>query len=154
MPWRRVLLARRGAAVSALALLVSMFAAVPGHLQGRAEERAEAALALQRDTDVLWLGAAEIARVLPASDLSGTPAVSVVLTRPAGAALSAFTARHVGEVIEVRLCGITVATPRVLTPLDGGAVLVQLPDGPDPADAVRLLLGEVSCANRDGRQRG
>ncbi len=129
---------------------VSAVCVVAGLALAAGKVWAEAPLQLVRGGDVLDIPATGIAAAAPGADQSGAPALSVVLTGAARADLAAFTARHVGAVIEVRLCGVAVVEPRLLTPLDGGQMLVSLADGPDPAEAVRLVRGEAPCAGAGG----
>ncbi len=53
-------------------------------------------------------------------DPTGRPRVSIVLLSPDDRAFSAFTARHVGEVVEVSVCGEVLASPHIMTVLYGG----------------------------------
>jgi preprotein translocase subunit SecD len=70
--------------------------------------------------------------------------VSVTLTPASQIAFSSFTARHLGQLMEVRFLGRPLMKPHLMEPITGGTLLILPPENGDGAGELARKLSAPS----------
>ena len=94
--------------------------------------------------EVLALTPAHIAGAAVKTN-DGGPQLYFMLTAPAGRAFAKLTGKAVGEPLTLRICGQTLATAIIRTPIESGAVVVPVPDIPKGEHFADILSGRTGC---------
>ncbi len=93
---------------------------------------------------------------LVSDDPSGLPALRLDFNRRGRRAMAEFTARHVGQTIDVLIGGTIVTSPMIMEPIAGGSVIIR---GGDLSEAAlremarRLQAGDAIVRMRTRPQR-
>jgi preprotein translocase subunit SecD len=76
-------------------------------------------------SEKLALATADVQDAQPSFDANANPAVMVRLAPDAARAFALMTSRHVGESMDVIVCGQVLLSPRIMSPIEGGQIQIS-----------------------------
>ena len=79
-------------------------------------------------------------------DMNGKPAVFLRLPEPQATAFAKTTERHVGQIIRIGVCGDLLSSPRLLTSMPIGAIVLT---GEPTAQAAAQIAARLSSGRCD-----
>jgi preprotein translocase subunit SecD len=84
----------------------------------------DAALVFVSGSDVMTVPVGTV-QAVTTPDVSGQLAVMVTLDKAQAELFAGLTGRHIGEIVEVRVCDELAVAPRVMERIAGGAVMIS-----------------------------
>ena len=105
----------------------------------------DGALSFRAGSEVLVVPTAA-SRAFQALDNSGNPVIAITLADGLALAFSRLTVAHVGEVMDILICGTTVSSPTLNTPIYGNELRISGTFTTDEATDLARRISTDSCA--------
>jgi preprotein translocase subunit SecD len=127
-----------------LALLTLLFAAPAW--------AADPVMVFSTGPDRIEFGPGDIAKAEAEVDpVSGHNVVAILMSPDKGGEFTQMTRNHVGDIVDVHVCGVLIISPRIMQPVIGGSVYLT---GGFAADETNRLAQKLKTGRCNGSGKG
>jgi preprotein translocase subunit SecD len=118
-----------------------------------APARAEQVMVFSTGSDRIEFGPGDIARAEAEVDpATGHNVVAILMSPDKGREFTEMTRSHVGDIVDVHVCGVLIISPRIMQPVIGGSVYLATGLGADGTNrlAQKLKTGRCGGSGKGG----